>query len=37
MDSIMLLGYIAGFFSTLSFLLQVIKSIRCRSTRVLSW
>jgi MtN3 and saliva related transmembrane protein len=37
MDTITLLGYIAGFFSTLSYLPQVIKSIRCRSTRDLSW
>jgi len=37
MDSIPLIGYIAGFFSTLSFLPQVVKSIRCRSTRDLSW
>ena len=37
MDSITLLGYVAGFFSTLSFLPQVIKSVRCRSTRDPSW
>lgn len=37
MDSIALLGYIAGSFSTLSFLPQVIKSVQCRSTRDLSW
>jgi len=37
MDQITLLGYIAGFFSTLSFLPQVMKSVRCRSTRDLSW
>jgi len=36
-DSIALLGYIAGFFLTLSFLPQVVKSVRCRSTRDLSW
>ncbi|WP_440949564.1 SemiSWEET family sugar transporter [Methanosphaerula subterraneus] len=36
-DSIALLGYIAGFFSTLSFLPQVVKSVWCRSTRDLSW
>lgn len=37
MDSITLLGYIAGFFSTLSFLPQVVKSVQCRSARDLSW
>jgi len=37
MDSITLLGYIAGFFSTLSFLPQVVKSVHYRSTRDLSW
>ena len=37
MDSITRLGDIAGFLSTLSFLPQVIKSVRCRPIRDPSW